>query len=185
MEPVFMLLGQSAAKAACLAIDAGVKVQEVDVTKIQRMYEEDPLLDGTPADIVVDDSSLSLPEGWTRIEKNNGFGRSYLVLDPTSKEQRLRYPFEVNSDGKYEIYTYFIRRGESSKKTELLLSDGTQEKSIVLNADNIEILGQTSGEWVSLGEYNLKSDKAGFVEFTNKGDVDGQICADAILLVKK
>ena len=185
MEPVFMLLGQSCAKAACLAIDAGVKVQEVDVKQIQRMYEEDPLLDGTPADIVVDDSSLTQPEGWTRIERNNGYGRSYLVLDPTSKEQRLRYPFEVKSDGKYEIYTYYIRRGESSKKTELLLSDGTQEKSIVLNADNIEILGQTSGECVSLGEYNLKSGKAGFVEFTNRGDVPGQICADAILLVKK
>ena len=185
MEPVFMLLGQSAAKAACLAIDGDVKVQEVDVKEIQRMYVEDPLLDGTPADIVVDDSSLTLPEGWTRIEKNNGFGRSYMVLDPTSKEQRVRYPFEVETDGKYEIYTYFIRRVESSKKTELLLNDGGAEKTIVLNADEIEILGQTSGEWVSLGEYDLKSGKPGFVEFTNKGDVTGQICADAVLLVKK
>ena len=185
MEPVFMLLGQSAAKAACLAIDGGVKVQEVDVKEIQRMYVEDPLLDGTPADIVVDDSSLTLPEGWTRIEKNNGFGRSYMVLDPTSKEQRVRYPFEVETDGKYEIYTYFIRRGESSKKTELLLNDGREEKTIILNADEIEILGQTSGEWVSLGEYSLQSGKPGFVEFTNKGDVTGQICADAVLLVKK
>ena len=172
MEPVFMLLAQSCAKAACLAIDSGVKVQEVDVKQIQRMYDEDPLLDGTPADIVVDDASLALPEGWIRIEKNNGYGRSYLVLDPTAKEQRLRYPFEVKSDGKYEIYTYFIRRAESSKKTELLLSDGQAEKTIVLDADNIEILGQTSGEWVSLGEYDLKSGKAGFVEFTNKGDVN-------------
>ena len=185
MEPVFMLLGQSAAKAACLAIDGNVKVQEVDVTQIQRMYEEDPLLDGTPADIVVDDSSLTLPDGWTRIEKNNGFGRSYLLLDPTSKEQRIRYPFEVKTDGKYEIYTYFIRRAESSKRTELLLNDGGAEKTIVLNADEIEILGQTSGEWVSLGEYSLQSGKPGFVEFTNKGDVSGQICADAVLLVKK
>lgn len=185
MEPVFMLLGQSAAKAACLAIDAGVKVQEVDVKEIQRMYEEDPLLDGTPADIVVDDASLNAPAEWTRIEKNNGFGRSYLVLDPTSKEQTLRYPFEVKTDGKYEIYTYFIRRGESSKKTELVVSDGNAQKGVVLNADEIEILGQTSGEWVSLGEYDLQSGKPGYVEFTNKGTVTGQICADAVLLVKK
>ena len=185
MEPVFMLLGQSAAKAACLAIDGGVKVQEVDVKEIQRMYEEDPLLDGTPADIVVDDSSLNAPAAWTRIERNNGFGRSYLVLDPTSQEQALRYPFEVKTDGKYEIYTYFIRRGESSKKTELVVSDGTAQKGVVINADEIQILGQTSGEWVSLGEYDLQSGKPGYVEFTNKGTVTGQICADAILLVKK
>ena len=185
MEPVFMLLAQSAAKAACLAVDAGVKVQEVDVTEIQRMYEEDPLLDGTPADIVVDDADVDAPAAWRRIEKNNGYGRSYLVLDPTSEEQRLRYSFDVKSDGRYEIYTYFIRRDESSKQTELLLNDGNAQKTIVLNADEIEILGQTSGEWVSLGEYDLKSGKTGFVEFTNRGNVSGQICADAVLLVKK
>jgi hypothetical protein len=66
-----------------------------------------------------------------------------------------------------------------------LLNDGGAEKTIILNADEIEILGQTSGEWVSLGEYSLQSGKPGFVEFTNKGDVTGQICADAVLLVKK
>lgn len=185
MEPVFMLLGQSAAKAACLAIDGGVKVQEVDVKEIQRMYVEDPLLDGTPADIIVDDASLDAPAAWTRIEMNNGYGRSYLVLNPTSQEQTLRYPFEVKSDGKYEIYTYFIRRGESSKKTELVVSDGNTQKGVVLNADEIQVLGQTSGEWVSLGEYDLQSGKPGYVEFTNKGTATGQICADAVLLVKK
>lgn len=185
MEPVFMLLGQSAAKAACLAIDGGVKVQEVDVKEIQRMYLEDPLLDGTPADIIVDDASLDAPAAWTRIEMNNGYGRSYLVLNPTSQEQTLRYPFEVKSDGKYEIYTYFIRRGESSKKTELVVSDGNTQKGVVLNADEIQVLGQTSGEWVSLGEYDLQSGKPGYIEFTNKGTVTGQICADAVLLVKK
>ena len=185
MEPVFMLLGQSAAKAACLAIDGGVKVQEVDVTKIQRMYEEDPLLDGTPADIIVDDASLDVPAAWTRIEKNNGYGRSYLVLNPTPEKQTLRYPFEVKSDGKYEIYTYFIRRGESSKMTELVVSDGNEQKGVVLNADEIEVLGQTSVEWVSLGEYNLQSGKPGYVEFTNNGTITGQICADAVLLVRK
>ncbi len=185
MEPVFMLLGQSAAKAACLAINGGVKVQEVDVKEIQRMYVEDPLLDGTPADIIVDDASLDAPAAWTRIEMNNGYGRSYLVLNPTSQEQTLRYPFEVKSDGKYEIYTYFIRRGESSKKTELVVSDGNTQKGVVLNADEIQVLGQTSGEWVSLGEYDLQSGKPGYVEFTNKGTVTGQICADAVLLVKK
>jgi hypothetical protein len=185
MEPVFMLLGQSAAKAACLAIDGGVKVQEVDVTKIQRMYEEDPLLDGTPADIIVDDASLDVPAAWTRIEKNNGYGRSYLVLNPTPEKQTLRYSFDVKSDGKYEIYTYFIRRGESSKKTELVVSDGNEQKGVVLNADEIEVLGQTSGEWVSLGEYNLQSGKPGYVEFTNNGTITGQICADAVLLVRK
>ncbi len=35
MEPVFMVLGQSAATAACQALDAGVAVQDVDVAALQ------------------------------------------------------------------------------------------------------------------------------------------------------
>ena len=185
MEPVFMLLAQSAAKAACLAIDGCVKVQEVDVREIQRMYEDDPLLDGTAADIVVDDAAFETPTSWTRIVKNNGFGRSYLVLDKCAEPKRLRYPFEVKEDGRYTIYTYHIRRGESSRQMELLVSDGGEPKEFTLDADKIDIKGQTSGEWVSLGEYDLKRGKGGYVEFTNSGNVTGQICADAVLLVKK
>lgn len=185
MEPVFMLLAQSAAKAACLAIDNQVKVQEVNVSEIQRMYVEDPLLDGSPADIVIDDASLVAPDGWQRIEENRGYGRSYLVLEPTSEPKSLRYPIEVENDGKYEIFTYFIRRSESSKQAELFVNDGNAERRVSLNADQIEVLGQTSGEWVSLGEYDMQRGKSGYVEFTNRGDVTGQICADAVLLVKK
>jgi hypothetical protein len=35
MEPVFMILGQSAATAACLAIDAKVRVQKVDYKELR------------------------------------------------------------------------------------------------------------------------------------------------------
>jgi hypothetical protein len=41
MEPVFMILGQSAATAAVLAIDRGVAVQEVDYAQLQAQLEKD------------------------------------------------------------------------------------------------------------------------------------------------
>ena len=40
MEPVFMVLGQSAATAACQAIDAGSSIQEIDRVKLGRTLEE-------------------------------------------------------------------------------------------------------------------------------------------------
>jgi hypothetical protein len=40
MEPVFMILGQSAATAACLAIDGDIPVQEVDYADLQKVLEE-------------------------------------------------------------------------------------------------------------------------------------------------
>ena len=41
MEPVFMMLGQSAATAASLAIDAGVAVQEVEYAALRRQLLRD------------------------------------------------------------------------------------------------------------------------------------------------
>ena len=41
MEPVLMITSQSAATAACLAIDSGVKVQEVDYGKLSERLEAD------------------------------------------------------------------------------------------------------------------------------------------------
>jgi hypothetical protein len=46
MEPVFMVLGQSAAMAASLAIDNKCPVQEINIRALQDMLETDPLLDG-------------------------------------------------------------------------------------------------------------------------------------------
>ena len=187
MEPVFMLLGQSAAKAACLAIDGGVKVQEVDYRDIQRMYEVDPLLDGTAADIVIDDTAIEVDEksDWKRIKANNGYGRSYFTLDPVRGERRLRFPFEVKESGKYKVYTYYINLWNAGTKvTELELFDGKQKQTLWLDAANIVVKGQTSGEWVLLGEYELSAGEKGYVDFTNNGKVTGKVVADAVLLVK-
>ncbi|MFA6562238.1 MAG: FAD-dependent oxidoreductase [Verrucomicrobiia bacterium] len=45
MEPVFMILGQSAATAACMALDAGAPVQQVDYAKLrERLLKEGQVL---------------------------------------------------------------------------------------------------------------------------------------------
>lgn len=41
MEPVFMVLGQSAATAACLSIDEGIAVQDLDYTTLQKQLLAD------------------------------------------------------------------------------------------------------------------------------------------------
>jgi hypothetical protein len=45
MEPVYMVLGQSAATAACLAIDEKVNVQNLDYNKLeQRLIKDKQIL---------------------------------------------------------------------------------------------------------------------------------------------
>jgi len=39
MEPVFMVLGQSAALAACMALDSKIAVQDIDVMKLQTILK--------------------------------------------------------------------------------------------------------------------------------------------------
>jgi hypothetical protein len=50
MEPVFMVLGQSAAMAASMAIDSKCAVQEIDVKALQEKLQADPCLDGRVAE---------------------------------------------------------------------------------------------------------------------------------------
>ena len=52
MEPVFMVLAQSAATAAIQAIDKRISVQQVDVQLVQKALKENPLADGTTREIL-------------------------------------------------------------------------------------------------------------------------------------
>jgi hypothetical protein len=47
MEPVFMVLGQSSALAACMAIDDKAPVQNINVNKLQNLLQADPYLQNT------------------------------------------------------------------------------------------------------------------------------------------
>ena len=50
MEPVFMILGQSAAAAACLSIDQDAAVQELDYSKLRaRLLSDGQVLEYSPS----------------------------------------------------------------------------------------------------------------------------------------
>jgi hypothetical protein len=51
-----------------------------------------------------------------------------------------------------------------------------------IKKEDIQIVGQTSGEWVSIGTYNLPAGKKAYVEISNKG-ADGIVLADAVLFL--
>ena len=86
-------------------------------------------------------------------------------------------------DGRYALYTYFIRNRESTERAEILVRNGKNVDRFVLEEKNIVVRGQTSGEWVPIGSYDIKADEPLTVEFTNNGDVSGIVIADAVLAV--
>lgn len=83
MEPVFMVLSQSAAIAACLAIDRHDGcVQDVDAATVLERLLRDPLADGSRPDIFVDNrdaSSVVVNGEWETVANPwRAYGPDYL-----------------------------------------------------------------------------------------------------------
>ncbi|WP_234734945.1 FAD-dependent oxidoreductase [Tellurirhabdus bombi] len=184
MEPVFMVLGQSSAQAAVMAIDAKTSVQKVDIAKLQNTLKVNPLADGSIPEILVDndDKGAVMVSGeWKDSKSKGGYGPSFLVNDGQSKSH-VRFTPTIQKAGKYQVFTYFPRVEKPTSQLGITVSDGKTSKEITVKPNDVVVVGQTSGEWVSLGEYTLAPGKTGYVEIATK-EADGSAVADAVLFV--
>jgi hypothetical protein len=187
MEPVFMVLGQSTALAAAMAIDAKTSVQKVNIAKLQQELKANPLADSSTPEILVDNDSQKMTTitGPWRVETKSkgGYGPSYLVYEGQGGETAtVRFTPDIVKAGKYRIYAYFPRLAKSASELGITVSDGKSSKSIPIKTADIVVVGQTSGEWVALGDYELPKGQASSVEIAAK-QVDGPVVADAVLFV--
>lgn len=183
MEPVFMVLAQSSAVAACLAINHKRAVQEVDVQEIQSILRNDPLSDKSEPEILIDNDdtvSVKVTGEWT-LQKYGGYGPGFLTANAESAEVKaVKFILPPKAKGYFNLYTYYPKLKEGSEKITVKVFDGKKLTEKVLKKSGIQVEGQTSGEWVLLGRY--KFEKASYVEISNK-NADNMISADAILLV--
>ncbi|WP_158856401.1 FAD-dependent oxidoreductase [Lunatibacter salilacus] len=184
MEPVFMVLGQSSAVAASMAIDGDLAVQDVDVSALQRELRENPLADKSTAEILVDndDAGVEIQGDWERVTRG-GYGPSFLrELSKGQQPASVKYVPSIQDAGEYEILVYFSRTADETQQTQVLVSDGKTERTVTIKESDIRVEGQTSGEWVSIGTYTLSPGKDSHVTVTNQ-DADGVVVADAVLWV--
>jgi hypothetical protein len=184
MEPVFMVLAQSTAMAACMAIDAGGSVQQVNVKKLQILLKKDPLLDGRVPEVLTDnDDSLhvSVTGQWKKMDAG-GYGPSYLIAERSAEEKKIQFTPEIKASGDYNLYVYIPGVEDAASQTHFVIFDGRAKKDVFINRSDIEIEGQTSGAWISLGKFKLQKGVKSFVVVTNK-NADGIVTADAILFV--
>jgi hypothetical protein len=187
MEPVFMVLGQSSAVAAVLAINSNKPVQQVDIKKLQIILADNPLADGSTAEILVDndDKKHTIIKGDWTTEKKGGYGPSLLMDDAKSgKVKSIQFIAEVKKSGAYIVYMYFPKLPNATSKTIITTFDGRKKKELTVAEKDIRVEGQTSGEWVSLGTILLSKGKKGYIEISTKG-ADGIVVADAVLFVPK
>ncbi|WP_429379994.1 FAD-dependent oxidoreductase [Mucilaginibacter sp. UYCu711] len=184
MEPVFMVLAQSAAVAASQAIDKNTGVQQIDVKQLQAELKSNPLVDHSTAEILVDndDTEHVTKTGSWRRGTAGGYGPSFYLDTAKSIPTEIKFIPEVKKAGKYHVYLYVPKVSRASLLTQIQISDGQNVITKTINKNDVQVVGQTQGEWVSLGINGFYAGKNGYVMVTNKG-ADGAIVADAVLLV--
>ena len=181
MEPVFMVLGQSAATAAVLALERGVSVQQLDYAALrQRLLADHQRLEweGTPsppgpAGIEVDDSQATVSGHWQVSTSQSPYvGDGYLHDSNEGKGQKaIRFTPDLPTEGQYDIYLYWIKHPNRATNVpvEVMHQGGTA--TLVLNQ-------RSQGGWVKVFTGRFAAGRAGSLLIRN-GGTDGYVVADA------
>jgi len=198
MEPVFMVLGQSAATAAAHAIDEQTAVQGIDSAKlVERLRTDKQVLQWTgpkPASppvgvnpstfkgVVVDDEQA----------KRSGFDSIGTTMTPfigihyrhdadTNKgQQSIRFPVRVEKDGMYEVRLAYGAGDNRATNSPVTIHHADGKTTVKVNqriAAKIDRLFEPVGSF----KFNAGTDYS--VEVSNES-TDGHVIADAVQVIQ-
>lgn len=193
MEPVFMVLSQSAAMAAGLAIDRGVAVQEVEYSQLHEQLKANQQithwgqaarptrkpreLDG----LTVDDPAAKMTGAWKQSTYNGDYiGASYVHDDNSGKgEKRIRFEVQVPEAGRYEVRMTYTSHANRAANVPVSVHHTGGVSSITVNQQQKPNLGNGLHK---IGVYSFAANQPAIVEIGNV-KTDGYVIADAIQLL--
>lgn len=189
MEPVFMILGQSAATAACIAIDDQLAVQDVDYPKLKaKLLQDGQVLQYTsrfsgngidPAKLkgtVLDDSQARLKGNWSFSTSSSVYLGTGYQHDSAAKDGKSEAVFETKlpQAGEYEVRVSYTPNKNRASNVPVVVthSQGTYE-SVIDQKQKPPI----DGHWISVGTYTFHS--TGRVSISNQG-TNGHVIIDGV-----
>lgn len=185
MEPAFMVLAQSAAVAATIAIDKKIAIQDVSANEIKTILKNNPKADFRKPDVVsqvANGESVEISGKWERVEAK-GYGKYYLVNNSTENEASIKFLFDDKAtDGKYKAYYYYPKGKQDAEEIQLELYNGKEIKPIQLKLKDVKIQGQTTSTWVEIGEFEFDFSARAYLRVLSKNE-KGEVVANAVLLV--
>ncbi|HZL90085.1 MAG TPA: FAD-dependent oxidoreductase [Pirellulaceae bacterium] len=193
MEPVFMVLGQSAAIAAVQSLDGDAAVQDIDVGKLQERLKADgqilawtgPKVAGgidpkkLPG-IIIDDPEAEKAGEWSKSSSIAGFlGQGYLH-DNNEQKGKLAVTFRVPlpKPGKYEVRLAYT--ANPNRATDVPITVYARGGESVKQNINQRKAPPIDGTFISLGTFEF--DKEAVVVVRND-DTDGHVIADGVQLI--
>ena len=193
MEPVFMVLGQSAATAACLALEAGVAVQDVGYDRLrERLLADGQVLDwkgparratrepATMQGVVVDTPAAALTGDWATSHSVGGFvGDDYLHdADEGKGLKTATFTPTLPVAGRYEIRVHSVASGNRSGAVPVRVRHPGGETSVTIDQRD----PQAAAAGAVIGTFDLPAGVATSVEISNAGTT-GHVIADAVQFI--
>ena len=194
MEPVFMVMGQSAATAAGLAIEKGTSVQAVEYGALkERLLANGQMLDfvttaaaGTGhgldksklAGVVVDDSEATLKGFSLTAQTIAGFvGEGYRHDGNAEKgEMSARFTPALSSAGKYQVAISYSANGNRAANVPVTIHHAKGEAKVLVNQ---KLAPKGEAPFHIVGTFEFAAGTDGWVEVGNAG-TDGHVIVDAV-----
>ncbi|MCX7825573.1 MAG: FAD-dependent oxidoreductase, partial [Verrucomicrobiae bacterium] len=199
MEPVFMILGQSSAAAAAIAMEDGVTAQKVSYAKLKRKLlalnqiisneafrSLPPPVPGRQLDparlggFVVDDTQARITGNW--IESRSGspyVGSGYLHDGDEDKGKKsVRFTPTLPAAGRYEVRLVYAGLDNRASNVPVVIRSADGEKTVIVNQRK----RLANDQPLSLGTFRFDAGDTGWVEVRTDG-ADGYVVADAVQFV--
>jgi hypothetical protein len=194
MEPVFMVLGQSSATAAMLAIEADVPVQAISYVALkEKLLEDGQVLAWTgpvrkPAQsidpqtlsgIVVDDEA-AVRTGFDATSRVVGpfVGVGYRHDGNTDKgDQSIRFPIMIKEAGTYEVRMAYSANANRATNVPVIIHAEGKSQTVRVN----QRVAPEHGAFAAVGKFEFSAGQA-VVEISN-AETDGHVIVDAIQLL--
>ena len=194
MEPVFMVLGQSAATAAALAIDAGVSVQHVDYARLRQRLQADgqvlvwtgprgPVRAGidprTLRGVVVDDDAAELIGSWTPSSSVGGYVGVCYRHDGNEGKGMLKAVYRLTPPqaGRYELLVSYTPNANRATNVPVEIAHAGGSTRVTINQRQPPPRDRL---FQPLGQFELSGPVT--VTIANAG-TDGYVVIDAVQLL--
>jgi hypothetical protein len=193
MEPVFMVLGQSAATAAGLAIERGTSVQAIDYEALkERLMASGQVLDfvappaasghglskAALAGLVLDDSEAVLKGFDATGHTTPGYvGEGYRHDGNQGKgAMSARFTPDLPKDGRYRVAVSYGENANRATTVPVTVRHARGESAVLVNQ---RLKPKGDGPFHVVGIFEFIAGRDGWVEIGNAG-TDGHVIVDAV-----
>jgi hypothetical protein len=185
MEPAFMIMGQAAGTAACMAIDDGVAVQNVSLPKLQaQLVANQQVLNSTSTNGITvgdaDTTGVNIVGTWLSSTSVTGYyGTNYLDDGNTDKGlSSVTFTPTLPQAGTYQVYTIWTANANRATNVPIDI--------VYPNGTNTVLVNQTAqgSQWVLLMTTNFNAGTSGYVRIRNAGTT-GYVIANAVEFVSQ